>query len=58
MIIAYIFWMRTTKSFSYENILTVAVERQIDRHLDEVNGFRSGLEIRLQRLTQRCFTDD
>ena len=42
MIIAYIFWMRTTKSFSYENILTVAVDRQIDRHLDEVFGFNQG----------------
>lgn len=27
MIIAYIFWMRTTKSFNFENVLAVAVNK-------------------------------
>ena len=37
MIIGYIFWMRTTKSFGYDNVLSVAVGKKLDKELEEVN---------------------
>lgn len=36
MILGYIFWMRTTKSYGYDNILTVAVNQHLDKKLEEV----------------------
>lgn len=36
MIIAYIFWMRTTKSYGYDNVLSVAVNKRLDKELEEV----------------------
>ena len=37
MIIGYIFWMRTTKSFGYDNVLSVAVGKKLGKELDEVH---------------------
>ncbi len=36
LMIAYGFWMRTTKSYKFENVLQVAVNKNLDKKLSEV----------------------
>jgi hypothetical protein len=36
LMIAYSFWMRTTKSYKFENVLDVAVNKHMDKRLNEV----------------------
>ncbi|KAM3145462.1 hypothetical protein pb186bvf_002506 [Paramecium bursaria] len=43
LIIAYIFWMRTTKAYSFENVLKVAISKHIDDQLEQKFHYKDEL---------------
>lgn len=43
MIIAYQFWMRTTKQYTFDNVLESAVNRKLDGKLQQIFNYKDEL---------------